>query len=195
MGLFHYLIRHHIWLPVRPEWPAEGTVTLAAAVPLRLSVRYIHHPIYAGAYAYGRRPVTLRGVRPAPPTPPAVGPNGPMAVLIQDIFPASITWEHYLKNQERLNRINLALIPGARRRRRALLAGSWSVARGGAGCTCPSANPPAYYSCLRHFVRRPTDLSGGPTSVLDNVRGASGAGALEPAALELSLQARQDVER
>jgi DNA invertase Pin-like site-specific DNA recombinase len=59
-GLFHWLIRNDIRLPVRPrtgarkgqlEWRRPSIPTLA---------QMLRHPIYAGAYAYGRRPADAR---------------------------------------------------------------------------------------------------------------------------------------
>src|SRR5262249_12589264 len=55
-GLMHYLVRQDVHLPVRPhkgpnkgqlEWRRPRVPSLAAV---------FHNPIYAGAYAYGRRP-------------------------------------------------------------------------------------------------------------------------------------------
>src|SRR5947208_9223127 len=60
-GMFHWLIQHDIRLPVRPrkgpnkgqlEWRRPSIPTLA---------QVLRHPIYAGAYAYGRRPVDPAG--------------------------------------------------------------------------------------------------------------------------------------
>jgi hypothetical protein len=56
-GMFHWLIRNDIRLPVRArrgakkgqlEWQRPSIPTLA---------QMLRHPIYAGAYAYGRRPI------------------------------------------------------------------------------------------------------------------------------------------
>ena len=63
----------------------------------------LHHPLYAGAYAYGRRPAR-RGGRPAPPgsRPRALTDPQTWEVLLLDRYPAYITWDHYLANLRRL---------------------------------------------------------------------------------------------
>jgi DNA invertase Pin-like site-specific DNA recombinase len=55
-GLFQYLIRHNIRLPVRaPSGPNKGQLDWRRASLPTLS-QVLHHPMYAGAYAHGRRP-------------------------------------------------------------------------------------------------------------------------------------------
>jgi len=198
-GLFHYLIRHHIWLPVRARsGPQKGQLQWRRPSLPTLS-QVLHHPIYAGAYAYGRRPVTLQGG--APGTPGRRRQWVPMdqwAVLIQDHLPAYITWEHYLKNQERLKQNQSGPdTRGAPREGVALLAGVLVCGTCGRRLhvSYRRIHQP-YYSCLRHFVEatEPT-CPGVQASVLDTCVAHQVLEALEPAALELSLQARQDVER
>ena len=74
-----------------------------AAAALATLAQMLHHPIYAGAYAYGRRRVDPkrngRGgrqgrMRSAPMARVEGAPAGPL--------PAYITWERYLANQQRL---------------------------------------------------------------------------------------------
>jgi hypothetical protein len=102
-GLFHSLVDHHSGLPVRARsglqkgplpWRRPSLATLA---------QVLHHPISAGASTYGRRPVAPQGAS----TGHTAGsrqwvPMEQWAVRIQDHLPASITWDHYLRNQERL---------------------------------------------------------------------------------------------
>jgi hypothetical protein len=61
-----------------------------------------HNPIYAGAYAYGRRPESkalidgeIRRVRSSGRTPDE------WAVRIRDAHPGYSTWETYLENQQK----------------------------------------------------------------------------------------------
>ena len=120
------------------------------------------------------------------------------AVLIQDQLPAYITWEHYLKNQERLKQNQSAPdTMGAPRDGVALLAGLLVCGRCGRRLhvSYRRTHQP-YYTCLRHFVEA-TEPScpGAQAAVLDTCVAQQVLRALEPAALELSLQARQDVER
>ena len=75
-------------------WRRPSLATLA---------QVLHHPISAGAYTYGRRPVDPQGAY----TGHTAGyrkwvPMDQWAVLMQAHLPASITWDQYLRNQERL---------------------------------------------------------------------------------------------
>ncbi len=100
-GVFHWLIRHDIKLPIRPlagakkgqlEWRRPNICTLAQVVS---------HPIYAGAYTFGRRSadpkrqLSSKNYRPR-------APMEQWKVLHKDRLPAYITWERYLQNQERI---------------------------------------------------------------------------------------------
>jgi hypothetical protein len=198
-GLFHYLVRHHIWLPIRARsgpqkgqlhWRRPSLATLA---------QVLHHPIYAGAYTYGRRPSDpTRAYAGRPVRARRWVPMDQWAVLIQAHLPAYITWEHYLKNQERLKQNQSAPdTMGAPREGVALLAGL--LVCGGCGrrmhVSYRRVHQP-YYNCLRHFVEA-TEPScpGAQATVLDTCVAQQVLRALEPAALELSVQARQDVER
>ena len=102
-GLFHWLIRHDIQLPIRPQdGGQEGAIGLATAI----------HP-NAGADA---APPDLRGgvrIRAAArrsgqaDSPPSsrYRPWVPMEqwkVLLKDRLPAYISWDQYLKNRERV---------------------------------------------------------------------------------------------
>jgi hypothetical protein len=94
-GLFHYLVRHHIRLPVRARTgPRTGQLQWRRPSLATLS-QVLHHPIYAGAYAYGRRPVGPPRAYAGRPTPHRKWvPMAQWAVLIQDHLPAYITWAH-----------------------------------------------------------------------------------------------------
>jgi DNA invertase Pin-like site-specific DNA recombinase len=198
-GLFHYLVRQHIWLPIRArtgpqkgqlQWRRPSLATLA---------QVLHHPIYAGAYAYGRRPVGPPRVYAGRPAHSRKWvPLDQWAVLIQDRLPAYITWEHYLRNQARLKQNQSAPdTMGAPREGVALLAGI--VVCGMCGrrmhVSYRRTNQP-YYACLRHFVEATEPRCPGiQATVLDTCVAQHVLRALEPAALELSRQARHDVER
>lgn len=65
----------------------------------------IRNPAYAGAFAYGRRQVDPAKRQPGRPTTGSV--NKPMTEWIhlqRDVYPAYISWERYLANQERLRK-------------------------------------------------------------------------------------------
>ena len=111
-GLLGYLVRHGIRLGIRPhhgvnrgalEWHRPNRVTLC---------NLLHHPLYAGAYSWGRRPVDPRRKIPGrPATGRTVAPLKDWQVLIRDHCPAYITWEQYQANLARMAE-NRALIKG-----------------------------------------------------------------------------------
>jgi DNA invertase Pin-like site-specific DNA recombinase/uncharacterized protein YndB with AHSA1/START domain len=100
------------------EWKPLGITRL---------IDMLHNPIYAGAYAYGRRPQSkalvdgdIRRVRAAGRTPEE------WAVCQREAHPGYITWETYLENQEKLRRNvhhSKGVSPGAPREGKALLTG------------------------------------------------------------------------
>jgi Recombinase len=100
-GVFHYLIRNSIKLGFRLfHGPNRGNLEWRRPVLLTV-FQILRHPIYAGAYAYGRRP--HKRVRTANEDRTSAGNWVPMdqwKVLKRDRLPAYITWERYLANQE-----------------------------------------------------------------------------------------------
>lgn len=60
-GVFHWLLQHDIKMPIRPRSGAKkGQLTWRRpSIPSLAQV--LRHPIYAGAYAYGRRPLDPKG--------------------------------------------------------------------------------------------------------------------------------------
>lgn len=124
--------------------PDRGTLAW-----VRPKYAHIYHllknPAYAGAYAYGKRR-TLR-------TPGAPGQVASQAlpleqwpVLLRDAFPGYISWDQYLRNQERLhdNAQSMQPTPGAPRGGRALLQGLVWCARCGRRMRARYRDKPAY---------------------------------------------------
>lgn len=102
-ALFHYLVRHGFRLGIRPHHgPRRGQLEWRRpSLPTLRDV--LHNPIYAGAYAYGRRPCDPRRTTSGRGRP--VQRSVPMSewkVLIPDRVPRYISWERYLANLERL---------------------------------------------------------------------------------------------
>lgn len=87
----------------------------------------LHNPVYAGAYVYGRRPVTtvLVDGQICRVRQPDAGPEQ-WAVRLLEAHPGYITWEAYVRNQEKLrqNRTRFGgAVRGAPREGAALLCG------------------------------------------------------------------------
>lgn len=199
-AVLRYLARHRIQLGVRlREGPNRGDLVWRR--PNRQTLQnLLHNPLYAGAYAYGRRQIDPRRKQPGrPSTGRVVQPEDHWFVLIRDQCPAYISWDTYERNCARLqaNRARAEEV-GAARNGAALLAGL--VVCGRCGCRLRvqygGRTRLPTYTCSLHYVTYGTALCqslAGPA--LDAYVSALVLAALAPAALELSLTAAQQVER
>jgi DNA invertase Pin-like site-specific DNA recombinase len=199
-AVLRYLVRHEIQLGIRVR-AGPGTGDLEWHRPNRMTLQnLLRNPIYAGAYAYGRRQVDPRRQRPGRPSSGrrVIDPEG-WVVLLPDRLPAYITWAQYERNLARL-RANQARADaiGAVRDGPSLLAGLVACGR------CGQRMSVRYGGVVtRHTYvcgRAATDYGGawcqhlaGPG--LDRFVSRQVLAALEPAALELSLAAASQVEQ
>jgi DNA invertase Pin-like site-specific DNA recombinase len=193
--VYRYLTRNQIRLGMRVQrGPRHGELEWRPLTRAMLG-RMLHHPIYAGAYSYGRRRVDRkRTAANAGKVRMQAVPMSEWKVLQRDRFPAYITWESYLANQQRLQqnrswpdsvgapRAGLALLPGL------LICGACGR-RMHAGYRT-KAKP--YYECMRKKLEG-SDCCGLGATAIDDLVGQQVLRALEPATLELSLQAIHNV--
>jgi DNA invertase Pin-like site-specific DNA recombinase len=199
-SVLRYLVRHQIRLPFRlHQGPNRGQLEWRRPCRPTLSNTY-HNPTYAGAYAHGRHPVDPRRQVPGRPgTGRTVAPPEEWEVLIQDRLPAYITWDRYLANRKRLeaNRAR-AFALGVPREGPSLLGGLLICGRCGRRMMVAYGNQGSRlsYSCNRGRLEygQPScqSLAG---QVLDELVSRQVLEALEPAALEASLQATALVEQ
>jgi DNA invertase Pin-like site-specific DNA recombinase len=194
-GVFRYLLRYNLRLGFRVQRGGRRGQLEWRQPALPSLYGIFRNPIYAGAYAYGRRRLDRR--RPGKAKARWVA-MAEWTVLIRDRLPAYITWERYVANQERKqqNRSSATSV-GVARRGVALLTGLLVCGRCGRRLQASyRVTGKAYYSCDRHLeagtAPRCTGLA---ASVVDDLVAAEVLHALEPAALELSLQAVEDVEK
>ena len=197
-AVFFWMIEHGIELPIRPrhganqgrlEWRRASLATLA---------QVLHHPMYAGAYSYGRRPETrpqrCRGPRPSRQWLPMEQ----WQVLIRDHLPAYISWEQFLRNQERLKQNQTRPdTRGTPRNGCGLLSGLVVCGRCGWRMQVAyGSKAKAHYRCQHdRAAGRARTCRGLMASALDELVAAQVLRALEPAALELSLKAQGDLRR
>jgi hypothetical protein len=173
------------------EWrrPCRGTVS-----------HMLHHPIYAGAYSYGRRPTDpRRKTAGRPSTGRVVAPLEAWAVLRKDQLPAYITWERWEANQRQLaaNQAR-AFARGAPRDGLALLGGLLRCGRCGSRMlvTYVGSREEPRYVCQRQRSEYAESLCQSVTGrVLDELVSQQALAVLEPAALELSLRAADDLQQ
>jgi DNA invertase Pin-like site-specific DNA recombinase len=198
-AVFRYLVVNDLQLGFRRHRGGRiGELEWRQPSPARV-LSILRHPIYAGAYAYGMH----RAGKKNPATGCIEGgkwfvPPEEMLVLLRDRLPAYISWDRYLANQERLkgNR-SLHDTRGVPRRGEALLAGL--IVCGKCGCHMTTRyktdKKPSYY--CGEYWRLALDEPCGCISAatLDGLVAREVLRALEPAALELSLRAIENVEQ
>ena len=197
-GLLRYLVHHGIRLPVRPhsgpnrsklEWHRPNRETLQ---------NLLHHPVYAGYYRHGYRTCDPRRKTPGRPgTGRTICQPKDCPVLLENRCPAYITPERFWANQERLaaNRAR-SEAAGAVRQGPSLLGGILRCGRCGQRMMVAYSGRASRlrYSCSRATVEYAAPLCQGLAGcVLDDLVAAQVLAALEPAALELSLAAADDV--
>ena len=198
-SLFHYLVKQGIRMPARVRKGARRGQLEWRRPSLPSLSQVFHHPIYAGAYSYGRRLTDAKHT---------YGPRGRRArrwgaidewkVLVRDRLPAYITWDRYISNLERLKRNQTGLgTLGAPRDGLALLPGLITCGTCGRRMQVSSATKhKAYYSRARYLIEATEQTCYGlKAEVIDTLVSRQVLRALEPAALELSLRARGDVQR
>ena len=199
-GLLRYLVHHSLRLPVRPHYgPHRGKLEWRR--PNRETLQnMLHHPVYAGYYRHGHRALDPRRKVPGRPgTGRTINRPEDCLVLLENRCPAYITPQRFWANQERLaaNRARTEAT-GAVRQGPSLLGGILRCGR------CRQRMMVAYsgrasrlrYSCSRAMVEYAEPLCQGLAGrVLDDLVAAQVLAVLQPAALELSLAAADDIEQ
>jgi DNA invertase Pin-like site-specific DNA recombinase len=182
-------------LPVRVNrGPAKGQ--LDWRVPSQTTLRNIlSHPIYAGAYSYGRTCQNPRQRLRDKKT--KYLPRSEWRVLLRDRYPAYITWEQYERNAMRLaqNRSRYDS-PGSVRSGRALLAGLVICGRCGYRMFtqyCGKASQPRYQCSARRVVYGDEMCQGLAARALDEELTRLVLLSLTPSAIELSIQVAADL--
>lgn len=195
-AVLRYLVEHHIEIGIRVR-TGECKGDLEWHRPNRVSLQNtLKNPIYAGAYAYGRRQGT-------PVKGSASGSRiQKMAmedwhVLIQDQVPAYISWEQYQRNQRQLqaNRRGAESV-GAAQAGNGLLVGLLVCGK----CGCRMS---IHYQAQGHRYqcgRQATDYGGVSCQgisgeSLDQAVVSFALQALSPASIELSLAALSQLEQ
>lgn len=200
-GTLHAVLRHlvaqDIRMPCRvASGPTKGELEWHRPNRVTLS-NLLHHPIYAGAYVYGRRPTDPRKKVPGrPSTGRTVADPEDWEVLLKDRLPAYISWEQFDDNLRQLQ-ANTAQALGVTRQGPSLLSGLLICGRCGLRMATQYSNNGRglRYVCSRMATdyAEPVcqSLAGAP---LDRLSAERVLQALEPAALEISLKVAEDLE-
>lgn len=199
-ALLGYLVANQIQLGMREHGgPARGEVVWRR--PSRATLQnLLKHPLYAGAYVYGRRPVDPRRQRAGrPDTGRTVAAPDEWLVLLKDRLPAYISWDEYTANVARLqaNRARADTL-GVVRDGPALLTRLAVCARCGRRMAVHYAGDDRHYAyaCGRmriDYGLPPCQHVAGP--VIDAFVSEHLLAALQPAALDLSLAAATHLEQ
>lgn len=193
---------HRLLFPVRER--NKLSELLWRPLNTRRACMLLHNPLYTGTYVYGRSQTT-RHRRPVEQgLGPAQGRKQRLAmedwaVVLRDAHPAYISWERFLKNQQRLQQNRT--FPGRRGAARegpALLQGIALCGQCGRGLSVAylSTQHRPYYLC--HHER--TQLGGAICQTIrgDGVDQAVSAlflEAMQPVELEVSMEAIDHLER
>jgi DNA invertase Pin-like site-specific DNA recombinase len=195
-----YLRQQGILLGIRPHY-GEQRGKLVWRQACSGTVRNVlRHPIYAGAYAYGRFLTD--------PRRKALGESrtgrweadpSEWKVLIKDHLPAYITWEQYEQNRQRLaqNQLRAAAI-GPPREGAALLVGLLRCARCGGRMSASYGGPKRdyRYSCDKNRLKNSgKGCQGIGGTAVDRIIADQLLAALTPAGLELCCRAAEELER
>jgi DNA invertase Pin-like site-specific DNA recombinase len=189
-----YLLEHDIRLGFRlRRGPRRGQLDWRRPRMSSL-LDVLHHPLYAGVYTHGRCTIDPRRKVPGRPSSGRVKvPLNECKVVQHDRVPAYISWQRYVANQQRLtDNLNRPTTPGSPRSGNCLLAGLVVCGRCGYRMQVQYRRDgrPAY-RCIWARYEGHKGLGCPPllAAVLDDTVAACVLAALEPAAVELSLQA------
>jgi len=198
-ALLRYLVKHDIQIGVRVftgvnkgelEWRRPNRMTLQTL---------LKHPMYAGAYVYGRRQTDPRKKQPGrPATGRMVNSPDEWLVLRQDQYPAYISWEQYQRNLAQLqSNQTCAQELGAVRHGPSLLSGLLVCAKCGSRMSVQYQRSQHHrYLCNRQLADYGGETCQGIAgTALDRLVTQQVLAALEPAALELSLEAATHLEQ
>ena len=192
--------QHKLHFPTRElRGMRKGELRWQRLPPGRVSA-VLHNPLYAGAYVYGRTEVQLEPrpgkIRPVEKRVRRTNPED-WDVLIRNAHPGYISWDQYLRNQQRLedNCTNRRESRGAAREGAALLQGIVICGRCGRRMNLRYRDNTHYYRCqlayqeygepLCQFIRG-EEVDAEVTALLLD--------AMNPAQLNISLQALEEVE-
>lgn len=197
-SMYRYLTRTQTQLPFRRD-KRDMHGSIDWRLPSYATVYdMLRNPVYAGTYAYGWKHKYHKGLRRRNSHSHKYLPIDQWKAVLHGHLPAYITWDRYLKNQERLRQNRSRPDSLGPPREGATLLGGLVVCGNCEGrmyITCSSAEG-SYYHCSRYLkMASDTVCHSVQTNCVDELVAQQLLVALEPASLELSLQVVDDVER
>jgi DNA invertase Pin-like site-specific DNA recombinase len=195
-AVLQYLVANRIQLPVRtPSGPNKGQLEWRRPNQTALQ-NMLSHPIYAGAYVYGR---SCQSKKARQQKRPSRLPKNEWLALLRDHYPAYISWEQYEANQARLEQNRSRYTSRCSvRRGRALLAGLVECNRCGRRLRtqyCGPANKPRYNCSANYTLYGEPRCQSLSAQALDDEVARLTLKALQPSALDVSLQVALDIQK
>jgi DNA invertase Pin-like site-specific DNA recombinase/DNA-binding transcriptional MerR regulator len=204
-ALLRWMVNQDIKMLVRPHFGSDRG-ELSWRRPNRVTLcNMLHHPIYAGAYRWGHREVDAKKkIAGRPTTGRTLKSHEDCRVLIRDRFDAYIDWETFERIQQTLREnSHLGTTMSAPRHGPSVLAGLVVCGRCGHRMLVSYANirkdnptGSLRYSCQREAIDyggdRCQSLSGESLEAFVIARLLQ---VVEPASLEVSLAAVEDIQR
>jgi DNA invertase Pin-like site-specific DNA recombinase len=178
-----------------PNGPRPGEMTWRRAN--RSTILYVlRHPIYAGAYVYGRsKCLTARGSKETRRTVQRRVGRDEWEVLIRDKVPAYITWEQWERNQLKLRENSTRFGCGVSRGA-SILAGRVVCGKCGASMSVHYRDGTPKFDCrLANLQFGENDCQSLNGRWLEPLIEELVLRAFEPASLQLSLNAADDIEK
>jgi len=196
--VLRYLLDEQVEFPRRVSSGADkGSLRWSRASRSTLNTM-LKHPIYAGAYVYGRRRVDATKQCPGRRGSGRVSlPMEEWAVCLKDRLPAYISWEEYEGNVRQIASNSTVSGIGAPRRGPSLLAGVVLCGRCGLRMTTrysQNGRGLQYVCDRRHTLYREPVCQTVSGRVIDEALSRLVLQALQPLALELSLNVAHDLE-
>jgi DNA invertase Pin-like site-specific DNA recombinase len=202
-GVLEHLVKQKIQVGIRLRTGPDIGHLVWRRLHRGMLLNILRNPIYAGAYAYGRRRTDPRRQQPGrrasgrtPLLPPAE-----WQACLRDRLPAYISWDDFMRNQKRLdqNRAQSATRSTARNGS-ALLAGLVVCGRCGYRMSVQYSRARNGVHYARYVCSHAKVSYGGPTCSalsaprLDEIASDLALTALAPAALEVSLRVSRQIE-
>jgi DNA invertase Pin-like site-specific DNA recombinase len=193
-----YFLDQQLQMPRRVQQGPEAGQLCWVTPTYQMIQQVLTSPVYAGIYVYGRR---KEQIVPGDPPQRYVHrlPEAEWDILIPEVYPAYITVEQYHQNRQalRANLYNFAQkCPGAPREGPGLLQGLLICGRCGRRMTPTYGNAPYAYVCRRDQVTYgAAQCQTFPQRYLDAAIGAALLDGLQPAGLEVLLEALRLLEQ
>lgn len=203
--VMRYLRQHGILVPRRQSAGPQANQLLWKIASESAMIGILSNPAYAGAFAYGRRqndPTLRKAGRAA--TGNRRKPMSEWLHLQQNVYPAYITWEQYLANQERIRQNGLRFVEirqkaqGIVRKGPGLLQGLIICGRCGHHLQIAYKHTPRYVCRgLERTTLAPSDCNSVRAHVVDEVVVQAFFEVLQPAQLDAleTILASQQADR